>query len=126
MNKDANSEKVLPVRATEQPKDKCCPYCDETFYYLSGVQTHITHAHSNIISMKGIANPNVMGGNSVPGVSSASVIGININCITSEMGTNETTTPSTSVNTGGAKPPSDRDTSYSQHKRRPKHKGKHY
>ena len=126
VNKDPNSEKVLHVRATEQPKDKCCPYCDETFYYLSGVQTHITHAHSNIVSMKGISKPNVMGGNIVPCVSSATVIGINVNHLTSEMGTNETTTPSTSVNTGDAKPPSDKENSYGQHKRRPKHKGKHY
>ena len=126
VNKDPNSEKVLHVRATEQPKDKCCPYCDEMFYYLSGVQTHITHAHSNIVSMKGISKPNVMGGNTVPCVSSATVIGINVNRLTSEMGTNETTTPSTSVNTGNAKPPSDKENSYGQHKRRPKHKGKHY
>ena len=126
VNKDSNSEKVFPVRATEQPKDKCCPYCDETFYYMSGVQTHITYAHSNIVSMKGITNPNVMGGNSVSGISSATMIGINGNHINSEMGINKTTTPSTSVNTGDAKPPSDKDNSYSHHKRRPKHKGKPY
>ena len=126
VNRDPNSEKVFPIRATEQLKDKCCPYCDETFYYLNGVQTHITHAHSNIVSMKGIANLNVMGGNSVPGVSSATMIGINVNRLTSEMGTNETITPSTSVNTDDAKPPSDKENSYGQHKRRPKHKSKHY
>ena len=126
VNKDPNSEKVLHVRSTEQPKDKCCPYCDETFYYLSGVQTHITHAHSNIVSMKGISKPNVMGGNIVPCVSSATAIGTNVNRLTNEMGTNETTTPSTSVNTGDAKPPSDKEKSYDQHKRRPKHNGKHY
>ena len=126
VNKDPNSENVLHIRATEQPKDKCCPYCDEMFYYHSGVQTHITHAHSNIISMKGISKPNVMGGNIVPCVSSANVIGRNVNLLTNVTGTNETTTPSTSESTGDAKPSIDKEKSYGQHKRRPKHKGKHY
>ena len=134
VNKDSNSENVLHVRATDQPKDKCCPYCDERFYYHSGVQTHITHAHLNIVSMKGISKPVVMGGNTVPCVSSSKVIGRNVNGSSSVMGTNENSVmgtnknriPRTSDSTSDAKPSTDKEKSYGHHKRRPKHKGKHY
>ena len=82
VNKRPKHKKTFPVRATEQPKDKGCPYCDEMFYYLSGVQTHITHAHSNIVSMKGITAFDVMG------VNSQSTMGTNVNR-QSMMGRNE-------------------------------------
>ena len=78
LSKNSNSEKSFPVRA----KDKPCPYCDEMFYYLNGVQTHITHTHADIISIKGIANPGVMGENEPP------MIGKNEHLTDSVMGTN--------------------------------------
>ena len=132
VNKNPNSDKTFPVRATEQSKDKCCPYCDEMFYYLSGVQTHITHTHSNIVSMKGMTDPNVMGENG------PSMMGINVNGTDSKMGINKVKTPSTSTlgaNVEDAKVPSvqpgiplrsEQNNSFSHHKKRPKYRGKHY
>ena len=29
----------------DDEKDKKCPHCDEKFYFSSGVEMHLTHAH---------------------------------------------------------------------------------
>ena len=91
VSKNSNSEKLFPIRATDQAKDKPCPYCNEMFYYLNGVQTHITHTHSNIVSIKGIANPGVMGENVSP------MMGKNEHLTDSVMGANGDPTPLTSA-----------------------------
>ena len=145
VNKKLNHEKTFLVRATEQPKDKGCPYCDEMFYYLSGVQTHVTHTHSNIVSMNGITASNVMGVNSQSmmgtNVNRQSMMDRNENSKNIVMGTNEVETPSTTtisgidenvketkVQSGHTSSPSrsEPNSSFSHHKRRPKHRGKHY
>ena len=45
------------LHINDSAKNKPCPYCAETFYYAQTVKTHIDHAHSNIVELKGIDNP---------------------------------------------------------------------
>ena len=75
----------------DSEKNKPCPYCAETFYYAQTVKTHINHAHSNIVELKGIDNPSrkdtpvlgmndvtMMGNNEKSEVNDIPVSGINI------------------------------------------------
>ena len=46
-----------PIIPIDESKNKQCCYCPNTFYYSAGLKTHIKHAHRDIISVKGINNP---------------------------------------------------------------------
>ena len=59
---DVNEAAKFPRHVIDdREKDKQCPYCTETFYYQNSIQTHIDHAHQDIVALKGINNPDETG-----------------------------------------------------------------
>ena len=41
---NTNPQNDQPLQGDDE-RDKKCPHCDEKFYFSSGVETHLTHAH---------------------------------------------------------------------------------
>ena len=88
-----NPENYL-VRSTPSDRDKQCPHCPETFFYLEVVKTHLSHAHKDITEVKGIENPaSVINNDRQNPVRDESGLqdmsGINNSSETSTMGTNK-------------------------------------
>ena len=50
----------LPLPDDEE-RNKQCPHCTAKFYYHEGLKAHLSHAHANILIVKGINTPPVMG-----------------------------------------------------------------
>ena len=77
----ANTQLTLQF---DEDRNKTCHYCGNTFYYTAGLKTHIEHAHRDIISIKGIDDPDPTQSTSVKGANSvntnlpAALLGSNI------------------------------------------------
>ena len=46
---DIHDEKDYPMIPTPADRNKKCPHCNECFFYETGVNTHLTHAHMDLI-----------------------------------------------------------------------------
>ena len=87
----ANTEFTLQF---DKDRNKQCHYYGNTFYYSAGLKTHLEHAHKNIISMKGINDPE-----------STSVKGLNnedTNLLVAVLGSNCDSAPSGAKDTSNA------------------------
>ena len=49
--------KIQPLLPVDKDRNQQCHYCGNTFYYSAGLKTHLDHAHKDILSVKGINNP---------------------------------------------------------------------
>ena len=53
----------LPVLPDDSERNKKCPYCETSFYYVKSVETHIDHAYSDKLQPKSAP---ILGTNNIP------------------------------------------------------------